>query len=247
VIKGASSSCQGTSSKSRRRVCCSKTPTDRAVRGLTAHELAHVYQFVRKSDVFYARYRRKRGSAIVEANADFGILKQWEFDLWILRSGRESKRHGEGKIMKRRVNKRLPTAKSLPWSDSERERRERVERGETVVANVKRDAALIKWAQKQQLYTLIDRRTPWGNPFIVGQHGDRDRVCDMYAAYLEQLPPLQRRLHELKGRVLGCHCFPLRCHGNELIAAIENWPDASAKSPVGGTTRRNENGHPRRR
>ena len=53
------------------------------------------------------------------------------------------------------------------WSDSEIERRKQVEAGETVVANLRTDKALITWAESNELYVRIDRRTVWGNPYAV--------------------------------------------------------------------------------
>jgi hypothetical protein len=114
--------------------------------------------------------------------------------------------------------------RSIPpqaWSASERERRERVEAGETVLANISEDALLIDWAKSRDLYVRIDRTSIWGNPFIVDEDGDRDEVCESYRRYLHDKPSLQRRFDELRGKVLGCWCYPERCHGNELIGLLD--------------------------
>ena len=70
---------------------------------------------------------------------------------------------------------------------------------------------------------LIDRRTKWGNPFILGKDGDRDEVCDKYEGYIRHGRGkwLLDHLDELEGKVLGCHCKPLRCHGDTLIKLLE--------------------------
>lgn len=107
--------------------------------------------------------------------------------------------------------------KPQPWSESEYERKELVEAGETVTANIRTDIQLIAWAEENGLYMRIDRQTAWGNPFILGDDGERDDVCDSYRIYLQYKPSLQRRYEELRGKVLGCWCYPERCHGNELI------------------------------
>ena len=78
----------------------------------------------------------------------------------------------------------------------------------------------------------IDRKTDLGNPFIMGRDGDRDAVCDKYRIYLWReinagRMPL-KRLAELKDKRLGCHCAPLRCHGDTLSAAA-NWAHAELK------------------
>ena len=89
--------------------------------------------------------------------------------------------------------------------------------GKTVLANMHKhsgDARLIEWAKQKGLFVRIDRHSIWGNPFIVGVHGTRDEVCDKYEKeYLPNQPSLLKQIHELKGKVLGCWCYPLRCHG----------------------------------
>jgi|SRR5882757_4572300 len=57
------------------------------------------------------------------------------------------------------------------------------------------------------------RGSPYGNPFIIGQHGDRDLVCDRFER--EILPTLD--VAKLKGRDLVCHCAPERCHCDPII------------------------------
>ena len=43
------------------------------------------------------------------------------------------------------------------------------------------------------------RPSPWGNPFIIGKHGDRDTVCDRFER--EILPTLD--VSELRGKALS--------------------------------------------
>ena len=75
----------------------------------------------------------------------------------------------------------------------------------------------------------IDRRTKLGNKYIIGRDGDRDEVCDKYRTWLwKQIIAGRISLEELaklKGLKLGCHCAPLRCHGDTLAAAAD-WAHA---------------------
>jgi hypothetical protein len=115
-----------------------------------------------------------------------------------------------------RVVRAIPTE---PWMADETERKEQVEKGQSVVANTGRDKNLIQWAEKQGMSVRIDRGTEYGNPFILGEDGTRDEVCDAYANhYLPHKPSIQSKLRLLRGKVLICHCYPLRCHGNDLIS-----------------------------
>lgn len=91
--------------------------------------------------------------------------------------------------------------------------------GHTVVLNMRDDAhaRLWQWAVERGLAERIDRKSVWGNPFILGDDGDRDTVCDAYAnVYLPHKPRLLREIADLKGRALGCWCAPARCHGDHL-------------------------------
>lgn len=56
----------------------------------------------------------------------------------------------------------------------------------------------------------------WGNPFVIGRDGDRMAVLAKYERYVRSRPDMLDRLHELQGKVLGCHCAPLACHGDVL-------------------------------
>lgn len=64
----------------------------------------------------------------------------------------------------------------------------------------------------------IDRRTKWGNPFIVGKHGTREQVIEKYEAWLRSKPDLMLAVKlELAGKDLLCWCAPLQCHGDVLL------------------------------
>ena len=108
------------------------------------------------------------------------------------------------------------------WSESELDRRVIVEKGGTVVANMHQDTdrALIHWAKTTGRFARIDRNSDWGNPFEMPSDGDRDTVCDSYEIFFPRKFSLHNRLDELKGKVLGCWCYPQRCHGDYLTSKI---------------------------
>lgn len=104
------------------------------------------------------------------------------------------------------------------WLPDELDRKTMVENGETVVANYQRDKHLIEWASANGKIVPIDRASKWGNPFILGQDGDRDRVCDCYEKhYAPNKDSFAEAADKLKGKVLCCHCYPQKCHGDSLI------------------------------
>lgn len=64
----------------------------------------------------------------------------------------------------------------------------------------------------------IGRGSKWGNPFKLGDHGNRDDVCEAYkAAVLDHPTMVQDIKKELKGKHLICFCKPKRCHGDFLL------------------------------
>ena len=72
---------------------------------------------------------------------------------------------------------------------------------------------------------LIDRRTIYGNPFRIGRDGNRDEVCDKHEKYLQERVKkdlyFRMKVLELIGKVMGCWCKPLRCHGDNYVKYLE--------------------------
>jgi hypothetical protein len=64
----------------------------------------------------------------------------------------------------------------------------------------------------------IGRGSPYGNPFVIGQDGNRNQVCDKFRDYLEMDRELLKRVkRDLRGKDLVCFCKPRRCHGDLLL------------------------------
>ncbi|MEI6403306.1 MAG: DUF4326 domain-containing protein [Actinomycetota bacterium] len=107
------------------------------------------------------------------------------------------------------------------WSDVEREKQWAVANGCSVVANMATERRLVAWAKDNAAFVYIGRPSKWGNKFKIGIHGTRDEVCEKHGADLvnrmaeveDKRPPVA----ELAGKVLGCHCWPERCHGDALV------------------------------
>jgi len=72
----------------------------------------------------------------------------------------------------------------------------------------------------------IGRGSPFGNRFVIGIHGTRDEVIDMYEkefyAKIEADKEFKNQVLALKGKTLGCFCKPLRCHGDIILKYLEN-------------------------
>lgn len=105
------------------------------------------------------------------------------------------------------------------WSEEERQLADRLDAGHTIVVNMRQEVHgnLWEYAQQQGRAERVDRKSIWGNPFVIGDDGDRDRVCDLYAtAYFPNKARLVEEVKDLKGMALGCWCAPARCHADHL-------------------------------
>ncbi len=68
----------------------------------------------------------------------------------------------------------------------------------------------------------VDRRTRFGNPFVIGRHGTREQVVARYRAGELSLAELAALAH----KPLACWCWPTRpCHA-EVLARAAAWAAA---------------------
>ena len=130
-----------------------------------------------------------------------------------------------GKITLQDAKREVAKTPTDDWRQDERDRQAKVKDGITVIANAADDKNLICWAEREGLAVRIDRGTRYGNPFILDEDGNRDQVCDAYENhYLPHKPSVMDRIDsgELNGKVLVCHCFPKRCHGDCLATTVND-------------------------
>lgn len=74
--------------------------------------------------------------------------------------------------------------------------------------------------RRKKYDVYIGRGSKWGNKFVIGKDGDRNEVIKKYKKWILNNAYLLSCLVELKGKVLGCYCKPLACHGDVLIHLI---------------------------
>lgn len=60
----------------------------------------------------------------------------------------------------------------------------------------------------------------WSNPFPLKKHG-RDKCLELYKEYIKNDPMLLKDLEELRGKELGCWCYPEKCHGDILVELLQ--------------------------
>lgn len=65
----------------------------------------------------------------------------------------------------------------------------------------------------------------FGNPYIIGRDGGRDKVIDLHRGYFYKRIQVDSefaiQVEKLRGKKLGCFCAPRSCHG-DVIAEYLN-------------------------
>ena len=80
------------------------------------------------------------------------------------------------------------------------------------------------------------RGSKWGNPWTSKKKGKtlavnivntRDEACDLHEKWLTEGEGIHllKDLYELKDKVLGCFCSPLRCHCDTLARLADALPE----------------------
>lgn len=99
------------------------------------------------------------------------------------------------------------------------------------------DAGITKVANKdkgEKFDVYIGRGSSWGNPYAVGfgaspgeEQNDREEAIRKFKYDFERgfLKKSKEDALELKGKILGCHCKPLACHGDVLADYLNSLDD----------------------
>jgi hypothetical protein len=73
----------------------------------------------------------------------------------------------------------------------------------------------------------ISRRGAFGNRFVIGRDGDREKVVMLFELWClekgEQDLAWREKVKGLYGKRLVCWCAPLSCHGEVLLELAETW------------------------
>jgi len=96
------------------------------------------------------------------------------------------------------------------------------------------DAVITKVVNKdkgEKFDVYIGRGSSWGNPYAVGfgaspgeEQNDREEAIRKFKYDFEKdfLKKSKEDALELKGKILGCHCKPLACHGDVLAEYLNS-------------------------
>lgn len=83
-----------------------------------------------------------------------------------------------------------------------------------------------------QYDVYIGKGSKWYNPFVEKRMSlsRRIEIIEQYERYL-YTSGLINDIHELKGKILGCYCYPLACHGM-VLARLANRGEEMAEKKV---------------
>jgi hypothetical protein len=69
----------------------------------------------------------------------------------------------------------------------------------------------------------------WANPYKINADNSREQVLELYRAHitehLNKEASLRVQLETLRGKTLGCWCYPEPCHGDILLSLLCNETD----------------------
>ena len=85
-------------------------------------------------------------------------------------------------------------------------------------------------------YVLIDRRTPYGNPFRIGDWNKglgrkltREDAVELFKLQfwcrMNEDASYRSAVERLRGKKLACWCTPLACHGDVYVEYFEGTED----------------------
>ena len=79
---------------------------------------------------------------------------------------------------------------------------------------------------KRQKYDVyVGRPSIFGNPFTLKDDSNREEVIELYKRYfyqkIETNSQFKKAIDKLKGKILGCWCYPKDCHARIIIDYLE--------------------------
>lgn len=79
--------------------------------------------------------------------------------------------------------------------------------------------------RKEKYDVYIGRGSIFGNPFHMYNQRERKFVIEKYKTYFYNRIKIDENFYhavsELKGKILGCYCKPLACHGDIIVNYLE--------------------------
>jgi hypothetical protein len=93
---------------------------------------------------------------------------------------------------------------------------------ETICVNKRAEKFDIDIGRKPKYNAIAGHDYFWGNPYLVSEFG-RAGAIERYEKYIRNSEIHLKRLHELKGKKLGCYCKPQYCHGDVLVKLVKEF------------------------
>lgn len=94
------------------------------------------------------------------------------------------------------------------------------DRGYTDFQDWNKDPNHVYIGRNMSFYVKGTFKSKWHNPFSVKKYG-RNKCLELYKNYILSNQELLDQLSELKGKELGCWCYPDKCHGDILVEIMK--------------------------
>jgi len=102
----------------------------------------------------------------------------------------------------------------------------------TLVINM-RDGEVLRAARATGRLVEIGRPSIFGNPYTVEAYG-RPGALQRFRAYFEERiqedASFKSEVEGLRGKVLGCYCKPLDCHGDIYVRYLDQDRDLEGRA-----------------
>ena len=82
--------------------------------------------------------------------------------------------------------------------------------------------------RKDKYDVYIGLGSSFGNPCQISRRHNREQALEWYRQWFyNQLKDhfFYREVEKLRGKILGCYCKPLACHGDIIVEFLENTRD----------------------
>ena len=81
-----------------------------------------------------------------------------------------------------------------------------------------------RWSENPD-NVYIGRPSKWGNPYKISSTRSREKVVKLYERYIRSNRVLLKDIYQLKGKKLGCWCYPQLCHGKILLKLLREYSE----------------------
>ncbi len=84
------------------------------------------------------------------------------------------------------------------------------------IVNIKSKEKYTLYIGRENKYYNLEKSI-FSNPYVIGKDGNREEVIEKFRIFAENNKEILDNLHLIDNQILGCYCYPEKCHGEILI------------------------------